>query len=115
MRKVIFLDIDGTLLWHHNEGLSGVLLNKPELLPGTLDKLNEWEAKGYTIILCTGRAESMRDFTERQLSELGVFYSKLLMGVSGDRILINDKKPDGRAAAAVVNLDRNQGIMGIDI
>jgi len=115
MRKTIFLDIDGTLIRHHNRGLSAILTETPELLQGTIEKLNEWEAKGYTTILCTGRAESMREFTKRQLDELGVFYSQLLMGISGDRVLVNDQKPDGRSAAFAINIPRNVGIEEIDI
>jgi hydroxymethylpyrimidine pyrophosphatase-like HAD family hydrolase len=115
MRKVIFLDIDGTLLKHRNEGLSAVLTEKVEILPGVIEKLNEWEAKGYRIILVTGRSESMRSATERQLESLGIFYSVLIMEVTGDRILINDKKPNGRIAASVINLDRNAGIGDIEL
>jgi len=115
MRRVIFLDIDGVLLLHHNKGLSAILTEKPELLPGTIDKINEWEAKGHKIILTTGRMESMRRITERQLESFGIFYSMLIMEVSGDRVLINDKKPDGRIAASVINLDRNTGIGEIEL
>jgi phosphoglycolate phosphatase-like HAD superfamily hydrolase len=115
MRKVIFLDIDGTLLKHHNDGLSAILTEEPELLPGVIDKLNEWEAKGYKIILVTGRSESMRGATERQLESLGIFYSALMMEVTGDRILINDKKPSGRVAASAINIDRNAGIGDIEL
>ena len=115
MRRVIFLDIDGTLLRHHNSGLSSILTETPELLPGVINKLNEWEAKGYKVILVTGRSESMRSVTERQLESLGIFYNLLVMEVIGDRILINDKKPDGRVAASVINLDRNIGIGGIEL
>ena len=115
MRKVIFLDIDGTLLKHHNKGLSAILTEKAELLPGVIEKINEWESKGYRIILITGRSESMRYITERQLESLGIFYSILIMEVTGDRILINDKKPDGRVAASVINLDRNTRIGDVQL
>jgi len=115
MRKVIFLDIDGTILRHPNAGLSSVLTEQPEVLPGTIEKFNEWEAKQYRIILITGRAESMRKFTEDQLQSLGIFYSALIMEVTGDRILVNDKKPDGREAALAINIDRNQGIRELNI
>lgn len=115
MRKVIFLDIDGTLLLHRNLGLSGILTEEPTMLPNVLKKLNEWEAKQYRIILVTGRSESMRRFTEEQLQSLGIFYSALIMEVTGDRILVNDKKPDGREAAFAINLDRNKGIGELDI
>jgi hydroxymethylpyrimidine pyrophosphatase-like HAD family hydrolase len=115
MVKTIFLDIDGTLLKHHNGGLSAILTEEPTLLPGVIDKLNEWEAKGYYVILTTGRAESMREFTEKQLESLGVYYNSMIMGLKGDRILINDKKWNGDIAGYVFNVDRNVGIKTIDI
>ena len=117
MRKTIFLDIDGTILEHHNSGLSGVITkgNTP-ILPGVLKKLDEWEAKGYRIILTTGRKESMRAFTEHQLSVRGIYYDDLIMGLqNGDRIIINDKKPDGRETAFAINIDRNTGLDNVEV
>jgi hypothetical protein len=53
----------------------------------------------------------MRKATEEQLARLGVFYDQLIMGIGGgDRILINDNKPDGRETAFAINLERNKGI-----
>ena len=56
----IFCDIDGTLVKH----VSPFVATQPnfcmELLPGTLEKLEEWDRKGYNIILTTGRRESMK-------------------------------------------------------
>jgi hypothetical protein len=61
----------------------------------------------------TGRRESTRKDTERQLSESGIIYDHLIMGISsGVRILINDKKPDGEKAAEAINLNRNEGFNG---
>ena len=115
MRKVILLDIDGTIIKHPGKGLASILTSEPELLPNVLEKFNEWESKGYKIILTTGRAESTREFTEKQLTSLGIFFSVLIMEVTGDRYLINDKKPDGRIAAFVINIDRNKGIGDLEI
>lgn len=50
--KTIFLDIDGTLLKHHGSlSLCGIM--PPVLLDGVHDKLDEWDKKGYRIILIT--------------------------------------------------------------
>ena len=68
--KTIFLDIDGTLILHSNN-LSGQFDNV-KIIEGTLEKINEWDRKGYNIILTTGRRESMRLKTEKQLSKLGI-------------------------------------------
>jgi hypothetical protein len=82
-----------------------------ELLEGTIEKLLEWDKKGYNIILTTGRKEGMRTQTERQLQEVGIFYDQLIMGIGGGpRVLINDNKPDGKEAAFAVNVERNKGI-----
>jgi ribonucleotide monophosphatase NagD (HAD superfamily) len=86
------------------------------LLPGTLEKISDWDKKGYNIILLTGRRESSRKQTEEQLSKVGIFYDQLIMGVGGGkRYLINDLKPDGDTAAYSINLIRNAGIGNIDL
>ena len=114
--KTIICDIDGTLVQHGKP--SDVAKNSCELilLEGTIDKLNEWERNGYNIILLTGRKESMRRVTEKQLSQLGIYYDQLIMGVGGGpRYLINDYKPDGTEAAFAINVERNKGIKDINI
>ena len=109
--KTIICDIDGVLFEHYNKGLSSQLYSKP--LEGTLKKINEWDAKGYNIILMTGRRESLRTKTEKQLLMCDIFYDQLIMGVGGgDRIIINDRKPDSdRDTAYSINLYRNESIM----
>ena len=81
-----------------------------------MEKLTEWDLKGYRIILTTGRKESLRMATENQLNDLGIFYDILIMGIGGgDRILINDKKSDGRITAFAICPDRNTGIKDVNI
>lgn len=114
--KTIFCDIDGTLIEHTVPWESSVPSFKMKILPGTLDKLAEWDRKGYNIILTTGRRESLRKVTEQQLSEVGIFYDQLIMGIGGGmRILINDLKPNNDITAVAINLNRNQGIQQIEI
>ena len=115
--KAIFSDIDGTLVKHVNPFDASKPDHKMELLPGTIEKLQEWDIKGYYIILTTGRKESGRKELERQLSEVGIIYDKLIMGIGGGiRVLINDRKPSGEFdTAESINLDRNKGISGITI
>ena len=113
--KTIICDIDGVLLKHANEGLSEQLRQRP--LDGTIEKITEWDSKGYNIILITGRRESQRAETINQLYSHGVFYDKLIMGVGGgDRILINDRKPDSvRDTAYSINLNSNEGVTNAKI
>lgn len=114
--KTIFLDIDGTLVKHKPLCENTLPNSKLEILDGTLEKLTEWDLKGYRIILTTGRKESLRMATENQLNDLGIFYDILIMGIGGgDRILINDKKSDGRITAFAICPDRNTGIKDVNI
>ena len=114
--KTIICDIDGTLVLHNKPSDAAKKSYELVLLDGTLDKLNEWERNGYNIILLTGRKESMRQVTENQLSQLGIYYDQLIMGVGGGlRYLVNDYKPDGTEAAFAVNVERNKGIKDIQI
>lgn len=114
--KTIFLDIDGTLI-HHTGILSEQLNDDIKLIDGTIEKLLEWDKKGYNIILTTGRRESMRNETERQLKKLKIFYDKLIMGIGGgERIIINDKKlHDDNNTCRAINIERNSGIKNIII
>ena len=114
--KTIICDIDGTLVKHELPWKNTSASQKLELLPGTVEKFSEWDSKGYNIILMTGRKESLRVNTEKQLSDIGIFYDKLIMGVGGGpRIIINDNKPDGRKTAFAYSLERNKGISNLDI
>ena len=118
-RKTIFCDIDGTLVKFPDtfEGFKDLPKgkHKMKLLPGSLDKLWEWETSGYNIILTTGRKESMRPETEKQLREVGIFWDHLIMGLGpGPRYLVNDKNA-GNDTAFAINVERNIGIGDIDI
>ena len=114
--KTIFCDIDGTLIEH--VGPSSIQSTHPEfkLLPNSLAALNLWDKMGYNIILTTGRKESLREKTVNMLSELGIVYDKLIMGIGGGyRILINDLKPDSSNNTCYsINLPRNKGIVHYD-
>ena len=114
--KTIICDIDGVLLKHNNNGLSNQL-RKSFVIPDTLAKINEWDAKGYNLILITGRRESHRKETEEALKKHGIFYDQLIMGVGGGaRVIINDKKPNSNQNTAIaVNLTRNEGIKNVEL
>jgi len=116
-RKTIFCDIDGTLIRHLPTPSSTLRADGLILLDGTLEKLDEWDKKGYNIILTTGRKESMRPVLEKQLQEVGIFYDQLVMGIGGGpRILINDLKPGiSVKTATAINVKRDSGISDIEI
>ena len=115
--KTIFCDLDGTLVKHSNPVKASDPYHKLEVLPGTHDKLREWDSKGYHIIITTGRKNSLRNATEKQLRTAGIFYDQLVMGFGGaTRYIINDKKPnDERDTAFAINLTRNKGINDVKI
>ena len=116
--KTIICDIDGTLLYHHNSGVSKQLeTGYSKLLNGVSEKFNEWDAKGYNVIFITGRRESQRKETEKQLHSLGLFWDSLIMGVGGgDRVVINDRKPNSdRDTAYAINVNRNSGLGDLEI
>lgn len=115
--KTIFLDIDGTII-KQKDNLSDVMLEDVTLLPGVIDKFNEWNWKGYKIVLTTGRKESSRAKTEESLKKLGLFWDYLIMGldVGGFRILINDSTDISKnKTARAITVKRNSGLKNIKI
>ena len=114
--KTIFCDIDGTL-WNHVGPVSKqAQTEKHSVLPNTLEAIDDWDKLGYKIILTTGRKESMRQITEKYLQELGIAYDQLIMGLGGgDRIIINDRKPNGKKNTCfAINVVRNKGMVHYD-
>lgn len=112
--KTVFIDIDGTIFFQ-KDNLSDVILETPALLPGVLEKFDEWNWKGYKIIITTGRKESTRDNTEEELRSLGLFWDHLLMGLDagGERVLINNS--DNLETARAITVKTNQGLEKIDL
>jgi len=115
-KKTIFLDIDGCILKHQG-GMSDIILSEVKILPGVKEKFSEWDASGYKIILTTGRRESSRELTEKQLRQFGLFWDHLIMGCNrGQRILINDIKPNSEQLMAIsINLKRDIGLKDVII
>ncbi len=115
--KTIFCDLDGTLVKHTNP----IDIQNPnlelEVLPGVHDKLIEWDTKGYHVVITTGRKESAREATVKQMQRAGINYDQLIMGFGGgDRILINDRKLNSdRDTAYVINLERNKGLEDVEL
>lgn len=114
--KTIFCDIDGTII-KHNGDITKNILKPPEVLENVMQTFKEWDKLNYRIVLTTGRKESYRSQTESQLQSLGIPYDNLLMGLpNGDRIVINDKKPEGKEYTAFgINLVRNAGFKNLKL
>jgi len=113
--KTIFIDIDGTIFEH--TGRENCLRGERPILPGVIDKFVEWDLKGYNIILVSGRRESDREITEKQLAYHGLFYDQLILGIGGGmRVLLNDLKPNSSETTAyAIEIPRNHGLEDVDI
>jgi len=115
-RKTLFIDIDGTLLFHFGE-VNTQTKYFPTILSGVLEKFAEWNTKGYQIILITARRESERLKTIEQLEDVGIVYDMLITSIGlGDRVIINDIKPGSdKPTAVAICVPRNEGIANINI
>ena len=104
-----FIDLDGTILKHGGLWEDG----SDSLLPGTLEFLAAIPEQD-TVIFTTAREEFFREPTIMELARLGATrYDHIIFGLPvGERIVINDIKPDtGLQTAIAWNLRRNQGFL----
>ena len=113
--KTILIDIDGTILCHKGD-LYKMMTEEPIVLPHVIERFLQWRREGHHIVLTTARTEGCRHTTERQLAKVGVFYDKLVMGLtSGPRVLINDIKPNGKKTAFAFSIPRDTGLGEVNI
>lgn len=116
--KTILIDLDGTLLFHEEDFLDSISKENLPVLNGVVEKLCRWHCKGYTIVITTARAESLRELTKRQLAAHNIIYDQLVMGVgSGVRYVINDIDPKypNQMKAVAINISRNEGLENIEL
>lgn len=108
--KTIFSDIDGTLI--EQVDFNELKPNVVNVLPGVKEKMNEWYEAGHYIVLTTARPEELRNITIQQMSNAGIPYHQLVMGIGRDeRILINNNSkgtPEVPRALAV-DVKRDEG------
>lgn len=98
-----FIDLDGTILKHN-----GYLNNNDQLLPGVIELWNRIPKDDY-IIITTGRTEEYRESSLKILEINGLRYDHAIFGLPlGERIVVNDKKPNLLTAIAW-NVDRDKG------
>ena len=101
--KTIFSDIDGTLIEQVRfEELDANIVN---VLPGVVEKMNEWYEAGHHIVLTTARPWNLELITKQQMETAGIRYHQIVMGIGREeRILINNNskgEPDNHRAMAV--------------
>ena len=104
MPKTWILDLDGTLVVHDGPFISG----KDEFLPGAREFL-ESIPKRDMIIFLTARSDYEKPHTMRFLKENNVRYDHIIFNAGeGERIMINDMKPDGLVTAYAINTKRDR-------
>jgi hypothetical protein len=100
-----FIDLDGTILEHN-----GYLLGEDKLLPGVKEFWANIPADDY-VVITTGREKKYQDKTLDFLTKNNLRYDAALFGLPlGERIIINDTKPEGLKTALAWNVKRNKGL-----
>lgn len=114
-RYTIFVDFDGTCCYHW-ENLPEIMRHDSKILDGVFEKFQEWRSKDYYVVLTTARPESLREFTTRQIMEMGLYFDQLVMGLpTGPRVIINDEKPNGMLTAFAKCVKRNKGLRYVEV
>lgn len=104
--KTWFIDLDGTIL-RYNLLKSAVCRDK--LLPGVKELWDRIPKKDH-IVLITARPKYLKKHTIRFLEKHGIRFDDILFNLpNGERILINDDKPDGTKMSFVWPVKRNEG------
>ena len=95
--KTWILDLDGTIVVHDGPYIMG----KDEFLDSIPDR--------DMIIFLTARGTYEKEHTLRFLKENNVRYDHIIFDAGqGERIMINDMKPDGLVTAYAVNTKRDR-------
>jgi len=104
--KTWLIDVDGVIFPHN-----GYLHSADEVpLAGVLEFFRDLSPTDEVVLL-SARAERYREQTEGQLHRWGIRFTALLLGLPvGERILINDEKPQGLRTAWALNVPRDAGI-----
>ena len=119
MKKTIFLDLDGCVFHNGGESTSEIAVNlmenKQEVLLGSREKVDEWRAKGYHIVVTTGRPKSLASLTIHQLLVNGIVYDEIIFGCGQCRHIVNDENSRGQITGYANIIPRNAGIKVLDI
>ena len=104
--KTWLIDIDGTIFEHNSHLKSGnKILQKSKNFLLNIPKNDK-------IIILTGRPKKYKKSTINFLKKHNIKYDEIIFDLNiGERILINDKKPDGLKTAYAFNVKRDSGII----
>lgn len=99
-----FIDLDGTILKHN-----GYLTDEETLLPGVKELWDKIPIED-TIIITTSRKSSESRATENFLALNEIRFNHIIYDLpTGERVLINDIKPQGLNTSIAWNVERNKG------
>lgn len=105
-KSTFFCDIDGTLI-HYRE-FESYKTNQAEPITQNIRLINDAYDKGNCVVLTTARPEYLRHHTIKELNQVEVKYTTLLMGIGrGIRILINDRERPTEDRAVSININKN--------
>jgi len=103
--KTWLIDLDGTIILHNSHIVADNIL---------LDKVADlWKIipKKDKIILLSAREKKYSIKTINFLKKNKLRYDHIIFDLNvGERIIVNDKKPDGLKTALAINLKRNEGV-----
>lgn len=103
-----FIDLDGTV-FEHNSYLNG----KDILLPGVKEFWNSIPIDDV-VIVTTSRSIAYEKLTTDGLREHELRFNHIIFDLPlGERIVVNDRKPQGLATAVAWNVERNTGFKKI--
>ena len=107
--KTLFLDIDGVLLSNTSDKIPPLNGTGSPLKENLKFILELWQAGRTTIILTTGRRNSERKNTIKELNKNHIPYDQLIMNLPhGQRIVINDfANSNPFPSARAINLKRD--------
>ena len=105
-KSTFFCDIDGTLI-HYRE-FESYKTSQPEPITQNITLINDAYDNGNCVVLTTARPEYLRHHTIKELNQVEVKYTTLLMGIGrGTRILINDREKPTEDRAVAININRD--------
>ena len=103
--KTWLIDLDGTII-KHNSHLKGknIILKKVKSFWKNIPSNDK-------IVLLTAREKKYKKTTVNFLRENNLKFDHIIFDLNfGERILLNDMKPDGLLTAYSYNLKRNEGL-----
>jgi len=108
--KTWLIDLDGTIIQHNSH-----LVEKNILLKG-VKKFWKKISKVDKIVILSARPEKYKKSTISFLKRNSLRFDHIIFNLNvGERLLINDKKPDGLKTSISINVKRNDGLENIII